>query len=143
MLLVVKDTYSLKIPALSSFFMSQEGAFANIILQNGFFGFLGYVLTFQLTCDTAGPYCVQYRNGTLHDVLSFELLICSSAVIGIVAYSRSLNLYWSERRGRVEESELKQYKRDSLSNYSQARRFSLSLMSQDPGVHVASGIDQG
>jgi hypothetical protein len=105
---------------------SQEGAFANITLQNGLFGSIGYVLTFQLMCRTPGPYCVQYRNGTLHDVLTFELLVCVSAVIAIIGYLRARNLYWSERRGRVEDSELKQYRRDSIINFQQSRSMNQS-----------------
>mmetsp|Transcript_1996 Transcript_1996/g.5241 ORF Transcript_1996/g.5241 Transcript_1996/m.5241 type:complete len:355 (+) Transcript_1996:200-1264(+) len=45
-----------------------EGAFANIVLQNGIAGGVGYILTFALTCETPGRYCIRYRDGSLHDV---------------------------------------------------------------------------
>jgi hypothetical protein len=119
--------------------MSQEGAFANVTLQNGLFGSIGYLLTFQLRCDTPGPYCIQYRNGTLHDVLTFEILVCVSSVIAIAGYLRALNLYSLERRGRLEDSELKQYRFDSINSYRQSRTMRQTLMSVGPDVHVAVG----
>jgi MFS family permease len=93
----------------------KEGAFANIILQNGVFGSIGYILTFSLTCSTLGPYCIEYRNGTLHDVLKFEVLVCLAAVLAILGYLRANHLYWKERTAR--DSELKRYRVESISAY--------------------------
>ena len=97
----------------------KEGAFANIILQNGFFGSIGYILTFQLTCSNRGPYCIEYRNGTLHDVLSFELLVGVAAVAAVLGYWKASQLYWDERVGV--QSELKNYRRNSIEVYRRTR----------------------
>merc|ERR1712194_1009332 len=42
------------------FAYEKEGAFANIVLQNGIAGGIGYILTFALTCDTPSKYCIEY-----------------------------------------------------------------------------------
>jgi hypothetical protein len=99
------------------FICQQEGAFANIILQNGFFGSIGYVLTFSLLCPTQGPYCIEYQNGTLHDVLTFERIVCLSAVIAVAGYLRALSIYREERKGSAEECELKKYQMDSINTF--------------------------
>jgi MFS family permease len=96
----------------------KEGAFANIILQNGLFGSIGYILTFQLTCSTLGPYCIEYGNGTLHDVLSFELLVCMASIVAVLGYWRASKLYWDERL--VDHSELESYRRGSIDAYRQS-----------------------
>mmetsp|Transcript_41478 Transcript_41478/g.58367 ORF Transcript_41478/g.58367 Transcript_41478/m.58367 type:complete len:226 (+) Transcript_41478:1-678(+) len=98
----------------------KEGAFANIILQDGLSGSIGYLLTFQLVCSDLGPYCVEYRNGTLHDVLSFEILVCVTAVAAVVGYIRASQLYWKERTG-TEANALKDYRVGSIRAYRQSR----------------------
>lgn len=97
----------------------KEGAFANIILQNGLFGSIGYILTFQLTCATRGPYCIEYGNGTLHDVLSFELLVCIAAIVAVLGYWRASTLYFNE--SHAYQSELTTYRKDSIESYRQSR----------------------
>lgn len=68
------------------FSYEKEGAFANIILQNGIASGVGYILTFALTCETPSRYCVEYSNGTLHDVLTFEFIALISVVVAIFGY---------------------------------------------------------
>lgn len=102
--------------------IKQEGAFANIILQNGLFGSIGYALTFTLMCPTEGPYCIEYRNGTLHNVLTFELLVCLSAVLAVAGYLRAMSIHWEEQNVRVEDSQLKQYQVDSVTAFRQTRQ---------------------
>ena len=85
----------------------KEGAFANIILQNGLFGSIGYILSFQLTCSTPGPYCIEYSNGTLHDVLRFEMVICIASLVAILGYWRAASIDLEERMG--DQSELRNY----------------------------------
>lgn len=85
----------------------KEGAFANIILQYGTFGSIGYILSIQLTCSSRGPYCVEYKNGTLHDVLSFEVLICIAAMVAVIGYWRASTIHWDERLR--DQSELNAY----------------------------------
>lgn len=94
----------------ADFFPSEkEGAFANIILQNGLSSSLGFFLTFALLCSESkkhkfGSYCVQYKDGSYHDVLSFELLIVSTAVCAILGYLMAAKLYREEdRRGEYED----------------------------------------
>ena len=50
------------------FSYEKEGAYANIILQNGISGAVAYVLSVRLTCQPASTYCVEYRDGSLHNV---------------------------------------------------------------------------
>ena len=83
-----------------------EGAFANIILQNGIFTALGFGLSFSVTCSHEGPYCVQYKEGGLHNVLVLELAVVLSAVIAILGYWKAASLnYQSEEMGSVFENE--------------------------------------
>eukprot|EP00591_Stephanopyxis_turris_P005843 CAMPEP_0195514266 /NCGR_PEP_ID=MMETSP0794_2-20130614/5704_1 /TAXON_ID=515487 /ORGANISM="Stephanopyxis turris, Strain CCMP 815" /LENGTH=502 /DNA_ID=CAMNT_0040642469 /DNA_START=964 /DNA_END=2472 /DNA_ORIENTATION=+ len=74
----------------------KEGAFANITLQNGFSSTIGYMLTFLLTCSKASAYCVEYKDGSLHDVLSFELFVCISALVAIWSYWKASALFQIE-----------------------------------------------
>jgi hypothetical protein len=78
------------------------------------------MLTFQLTCSNLGPYCIEYGNGTLHDVLSFEILVCVAAVIAVFGYWKASHIYWDERTSGS-ESELKDYRRESIDAYRQSR----------------------
>jgi hypothetical protein len=76
------------------FAYEKEGAFANIILQNGLSSALGFMLTFTLHCSTRkqevwGPYCVVNKDGSVHDVLSFELLIVVTAILAVFGYQRA------------------------------------------------------
>jgi len=77
------------------FAYEKEGAYANIILQNGLSSAVGYVLTFGLSCskDRSSPYCVEYRDGSFHDVLTFELLVVLSAVAAVFGFWRASALY--------------------------------------------------
>jgi hypothetical protein len=55
-------------------------------------------VTFSLLCDTPSRYCIEYNNGTLHDVLTFELVVVVSAIIAIVGYLRASVLYQAEQQ---------------------------------------------
>uniref|UniRef100_A0A7S4AER2 Nodulin-like domain-containing protein n=1 Tax=Pseudo-nitzschia australis TaxID=44445 RepID=A0A7S4AER2_9STRA len=74
------------------FSYEKEGAFANIIFQNGIASGVGYILTFSLICEKPSRYCVEYSNGTLHDVLTFELIALVSVVVAIGGYLRASQL---------------------------------------------------
>jgi hypothetical protein len=54
-------------------------------------------VTFSLHCDAPSRYCVEYSNGTLHDVLSFEIIVVVSAILAIVGYLRASFIYQNER----------------------------------------------
>lgn len=88
---------TLKATFADYFANEKEGAFANIILQNGLASTLGFILTFTLRCsgwkqENFGDFCVQYKDGSIHDVLSFEMLIVLTAIIAIFGYSRASKL---------------------------------------------------
>jgi MFS family permease len=74
----------------------KEGAFANIILQNGLSSAIGYVLTFSLLCSEPSSYCVEYKDGKFHDVLTFELLVVASAVLAIFGFWRASSIHAAE-----------------------------------------------
>jgi MFS family permease len=76
----------------------KEGAFANIILQNGLSSAIGYVLTFSLLCSEPSSYCVEYKDGKYHDVLTFELLVVVSAVFAILGFWRASSIHEAEAR---------------------------------------------
>jgi len=73
-------------------------AFGNIVLQNGLASAMGYVLTFVLRCSRQSRYCVQYSDGTLHNVLIFELLICGTAILAIIGYCRASKIFENEKQ---------------------------------------------
>jgi len=98
---------TLKATFADYFANEKEGAFANIILQNGLASSLGFILTFTLSCsgwkqENFGDYCVPYRDGSIHDVLSFELLIVLTAILAIFGY-------WRASRLREEEATYSDY----------------------------------
>jgi MFS family permease len=76
----------------------KEGAFANIILQNGLSSAIGYVLTFSLLCSEPTSYCVEYKDGKFHDVLTFELLVVASAAFAVLGFWRASSIHEAEAR---------------------------------------------
>lgn len=84
---------TLKATFADYFSYEKEGAFANIILQNGLSTSLGYVMTFTLLCTQESDYCVRYKDGSLHDVLSFELAIVSVAVAAMAGYWKASSIH--------------------------------------------------
>jgi hypothetical protein len=55
-------------------------------------------VTFSLPCDEPSRYCIEYSNGTLHDVLTFELIVVLAAVFAIMGYLRASTIYQSEQQ---------------------------------------------
>lgn len=53
-------------------------------------------MTFALTCETQSKYCIEYSNGTLHDVWTFEFIALVSVVVAIGGYLRASKLHRSE-----------------------------------------------
>jgi MFS family permease len=82
-----------------------EGAFANIILQNGIFTSFGFFLSFSITCSHRGPYCVEYKEGGLHNVLVLELAVVISAFVAILGYWKVSLLFRSEQSNRISEND--------------------------------------
>jgi hypothetical protein len=66
-------------------------------ITNSYTIFLSETVTFSLLCRTPSRYCVEYSNGTLHDVLTFELIVIASAIFAIFGYVRASILYKQER----------------------------------------------
>jgi MFS family permease len=86
-------------------FTDKEGAFGNIIFQNGIFSSFGFFIATSLTCANQSTYCIQYSDGHLHNILVLEILIMASAVLAVAGYWRARKLYKleQERTGELEE----------------------------------------
>mmetsp|Transcript_29277 Transcript_29277/g.85132 ORF Transcript_29277/g.85132 Transcript_29277/m.85132 type:complete len:498 (+) Transcript_29277:242-1735(+) len=86
-----RSTYegTLKAEFADFFAYEKEGAFANIVLMNGVSSALGYHLSINLPCTTPSKYCIEYSDGTLHNVLVFEILVMSTAILAIWGYWRA------------------------------------------------------
>jgi len=85
------------------FAYEKEGAFGNIILQNGFASTIGYFLTFLLTCSAGAnnnhnKYCVEYKDGSYHNVLIFELIVALTAIFAILGYWKASILFQREQQ---------------------------------------------
>ncbi len=55
------------------------------------------VVTFSLLCEERSRYCIQYSNGTLHDVLTFELIVVIAGGFAIFGYLRASALFKAEQ----------------------------------------------
>jgi len=67
----------------------REGAFANIILQNGVFTAVGFVLSYYVPCWTKDSFCLEFKEGGLHNILVLEVSVVVTAVVAIMGYSRA------------------------------------------------------
>ena len=72
-------------------------------------------------CTTEGSYCIKYTNGTLHDVLTFELVVCSSAIIAVLGYLHAMSIQEEEENGRIGDSKIKKYHMDSVNAFRKTR----------------------
>jgi MFS family permease len=70
-----------------------EGAFANIILQSGLASALAFFLFPHFTCETPTDYCVEYQDGTLHNVMTLEIVVMSIAGLAIVGYWKAAKIH--------------------------------------------------
>lgn len=93
---------TLKATFADYFSYEREGAFANIILQNGLSSAIGYILSFRLLCEKKSTYCIEFRDGSLHNVLSFELLVVMSVIFATGGYWRASILYEREQEPQNE-----------------------------------------
>jgi Major Facilitator Superfamily len=87
------------------FYYEKEGAFANIILQNGISSAIAYVMSFRLTCNNnaTNVYCIEYRDSSHHDILVFGMMIILTSIAAILGYWRALHLFHSDagRQGQT------------------------------------------
>jgi len=91
----------------------KDGAFANIILQNGLSSAMAYILSFRLTCSRPSTYCIEYRDGSLHDIFTFGMLVVLTSILAIPGYLRASYLF---NTGEGSD-ELSQYRRQSIASY--------------------------
>eukprot|EP00579_Thalassiosira_antarctica_P027833 CAMPEP_0202028392 /NCGR_PEP_ID=MMETSP0905-20130828/63426_1 /ASSEMBLY_ACC=CAM_ASM_000554 /TAXON_ID=420261 /ORGANISM="Thalassiosira antarctica, Strain CCMP982" /LENGTH=557 /DNA_ID=CAMNT_0048592097 /DNA_START=102 /DNA_END=1773 /DNA_ORIENTATION=+ len=91
---VGRATYEGTLRAIfADFFPNEkEGAFANIILFSGSASTLGYILsvTGALQCEEVSKYCMEYSDGSIHNVLVMELVIIATAVVAIPSFWRAV-----------------------------------------------------
>jgi MFS family permease len=80
----------------------REGAFANIILQYGVASSVAYVLSLRLSCSAKSTYCVEYQDGSLHNVFAFECIIIGTSVIAILGYWRASFLFVREQQQQLQ-----------------------------------------
>ena len=105
------------------FAFEKEAAFANIILQNGLASVVAYVLSVRLPCHGASSYCVQYRDGSFHNVGLFATLVVATSVVAIVGYWRASFIHKSGADGPLVE-----YRRRSVASYRSSRASTVSRM---------------
>jgi MFS family permease len=98
----------------------KEGAFANIILQNGLSSSLGYLLSFSLTCSNNfnSRYCVQYRDGSFHNLFMFGIIVVMASILAVIGYWRASVLF---SRG-VGLDAVQRYRLSSISTYRLSHR---------------------
>ena len=79
------------------FTAEKEGAFGIIILFTGTASTIGYILsvTGSLTCDKVSRYCLQYSDGTIHNVLVMELVTIVIAMIAVPSLWRAAWMFRS------------------------------------------------
>ena len=83
----------------------KEGSYANIILQNGTFTSMGFLLAFVVPCwDESSLFCVASHEGGRHNVLVLELAVVVSAVFAISGFMRAQHLHRAELGGTVDEN---------------------------------------
>mmetsp|Transcript_34553 Transcript_34553/g.56513 ORF Transcript_34553/g.56513 Transcript_34553/m.56513 type:complete len:241 (+) Transcript_34553:344-1066(+) len=77
----------------------KEGAFANIILFSGSASTLGYILsvTGAPQCEEVSKYCMEYSDGSIHNVLVMELVIIATAIVAIPSFWRAVWMFRKEQ----------------------------------------------
>eukprot|EP00934_Nitzschia_sp_Nitz4_P009131 Nitzschia sp. Nitz4//scaffold131_size63436//48711//50296//NITZ4_006283-RA/size63436-snap-gene-0.45-mRNA-1//1//CDS//3329535292//9121//frame0 len=96
---VGRATYegTLKATYVDFFSYEKEGAFANLIIQNGLSSALGFYLSISVPCHFKSAYCVEFRDGSHQFVLVLELCVVLSALAGIIGYHRAAQRHSQER----------------------------------------------
>jgi len=78
------------------FSYEKEAAFANIILQSGLTSAVAYVLSANLSCQKVGTYCLQYRDGSLHNIGTLAMCTVLASLLGMVGFARASCLQSSQ-----------------------------------------------
>lgn len=77
-------------------FTEKEGAFGNIIFQNGLVTTVGFFLASHWYCSTESNGCVKYADGLVHNILGFEILTVIVSFLAIICYLRGKHMYQKE-----------------------------------------------
>lgn len=81
----------------ANFFASEkEGAFANIAFQNGLCSAIGFYLSINTPCLVPNTYCIELKNGLLHNYLYLELLVMIMAILALLGYWRAVLIFSQE-----------------------------------------------
>ena len=80
----------------------KEGSYANIILQNGAFTSLGFMLSFYVPCWHESVYCVEFKEGGRHNMLVLELAVVVTAILSVLGFLRAQSLHRQEQEEQVE-----------------------------------------
>jgi hypothetical protein len=92
--------------------LDKEAAFANITLQNGLASSVAYVLSTRLHCEKGElsskvrPYCIQYRDGSSHNVGTFASLVVGTSLVAVLGYWRASCLAASTSTVPLEKNDL-------------------------------------
>lgn len=55
-----------------------------------------FSVTFVLLCKQPARYCIEYTNGTLHNVFLFEFIVVISAILAVWGLIRASALFYAE-----------------------------------------------
>jgi MFS family permease len=109
------------------FSYEKEGAYANIILQNGLSTALAYMLTFTLTCLHPSAYCISYSeyhpdggSGPFHDIGTLSLLVVMTSVVAVLGFARATVLY--QREVESGDGKMLVYRSASVVSYRNSHR---------------------
>jgi MFS family permease len=105
---------TLKATFADYFSYEKEGAFANIILQNGLASGIGYGSLSRLSCSSPSAYCIKYRDNSLHNLFVLASLVVATSALAILGYVRAASLFRAEGEG---PDPLVEYQKRSISSY--------------------------
>jgi len=74
--------------------------FGNIVFQNGLVSAIGFIMSIRMHCSNPGLYCIEFSDGSYHNILTFELTIIISAILAVLGYWRATVIYQNERQQR-------------------------------------------
>lgn len=95
----------------------KEGAFASVILFYGISSSIAYVLSSRLSCPHPSTYCIEYRDGSLHDIFTFGLLVVVTSAVAILGYWRVSIIF----AGSEGNDALSVYRTESILSYRNSR----------------------
>ncbi|EEC47675.1 predicted protein [Phaeodactylum tricornutum CCAP 1055/1] len=105
---------TLKATFADYFSYEKEGAFANIISQNGLASGIGYGSLSRLSCSSPSAYCIKYRDNSLHNLFVLASLVVATSALAILGYVRAASLFRAEGEG---PDPLVEYQKRSISSY--------------------------